>query len=259
MKKIVLMASMLVLGVLVSNGQSFQSGDCVVNIGVGAGTVKNLPYPERQATFTQKISAEWGVSEIGDKGSIGLGFAVNNGIGGKYTAYGTLGEYDYDYILTIRTQNANGGYTYNRREIEREGIGSADVDLNRNDISLLFTTSFHYQMGKRLDTYLTLGVGATGIVDVVSNVRNEQGFSAASSSFTDEAVSASYKYDDMRDVEWIGVGATVRPAVAAYVGARYYVTDHLALNAEAGLLNATLSKKYGYGYNHLSVGLSYKF
>lgn len=259
MKKIALMASMLMLSVMISNGQTFDKGDYVLNVGVGVGTVKNLPNIERQTTFTQKLSMEWCVvDKLGERGSLGIGFAVNNGYGGKYST-ALVGEYDYEYILTTRVQNLNGGYNYDRREIEREGFGSANADLSRNDLSLLFTTSFHYQMGKKLDTYLTLGVGATGIIDVVSNVRNELGFSSASSSLTDDAMSASYKYDDLKHVEWIGVGATVQPAIAAYVGARYYFTDHFAANIEAGLLNATLSKKYGFGYNHLAVGLSYKF
>lgn len=265
MKKLIVLMSAMVLSASVSFGQTFEKGDKVASLGVGVGSVKNVPNPDESATFTQKLSMEWCiVDNLMDKGSIGLGFAINNGYGGAFESK-IAGKYDYSYVSTRRRRYKNDHnrwqYDYFSQTVDRKGIGIADADLNRNDLTAMFTASFHYQFIDKLDTYFTLGLGVTSMFHLSGNYRNEEGFQSKSSSYSDEeTISFLYSFNDLDHVEWQeGSGTILRPAMAVHVGARYYFTENWAANMEVGLLNATFSDKYGSGYNVFSIGASYKF
>ena len=266
MKKLIVLMSAMVLSASVSFGQTFEKGDKVASLGVGVGSVKNVPNPDKSATFTQKLSMEWCiVDNLMDKGSIGLGFAINNGYGGAYESK-MLGTYDYSYVVQTQRREKHDRYNryyyvYDSYIQNRNGMGVADVDLNRNDLTALFMASFHYQFIDKLDTYFTLGLGVTSMFHLSGNYRNEEGFEAAFKVHDpDKDYSVSYSYNDLDHVEWQdGLGTILRPAMAVHVGARYYFTENWAANMEVGLLNATFSDKYGSGYNVFSIGASYKF
>lgn len=268
MKKLGILMSAMVLSASASFGQTFQSGDKVASLGVGVGVVKNIPNPDQSATFTQKLSMEWCVKDgLFEKGSIGIGFAINNGYGGAYETE-IAGKYDYSYTVEKYKHYKNDRNRwvtelYDVDVVKRKGYGTADADLNRNDLTAMFTASFHYQFLDKLDTYFTLGVGVTTIFHLTGNIHNENEFESKSDTpnFTNNKTDYDFKYsfNDLDHVKWQGLGTILRPAMAVHVGARYYFTENWAANMEVGLLNATFSDKYGSGYNVFSVGASYKF
>lgn len=250
------------------SAQEFEKGDKVVNLGVGVGIMDNYPDDETSAAFTQRLSIDWCVADkIFDKGSIGVGFALSNAYGGNYTTE-VRGAYDYTYTHSLVRVYRNSHNRLQWDEIstntqKRSGNGSATADLSRNDLTALVTASFHYQFVDKLDTYLSVGVGATTMFHQMGGFRDEEGFLSKSSSidYTEVGVQSSFSYNDLDHVDWnySRQVTCVRPAFSASLGARYRITDNWAANMEVGLLSAQFSKKYGQGLNLLSIGASYKF
>ena len=134
-------------------------------------------------------------------------------------------------VLDGLFQNENGaigvggylGYAHDKVEVSEQGI---TVGCKYNDIIIGIQSNLHMQFVDRLDTY----AGAMLGYEIVNS--NNYGRSD----------DPNFDYSHSIDVE--GSGMTF----SLHLGARYYLTDHLAANIELG-----------YGVAFANIGLSYRF
>lgn len=285
MKKIITVAVAILLCVTASAkrpkakqvNQTFSKGDLVVDLGFGLGISqytdlnkdKNEVEKVSGATFTQKLGFEVGVAKFG-KFTLGLGAMVNNSYGAGYES-SIIGSYNYTYFRSTHSWSQYAGprpqWTTRTEEIRRTGFPKADADAHIDAISVLIKGSLHYQFVKNLDTYATIGLGIAGRKTIYSNQRNTKGLDAGSREFNpgNHTVQISYSFDDAEHVVWKDSEMTTQFAFAIAVGARYYLTDNWALNAEIGLNSAdfkegfTTKKVKLADLSIFSIGASYKF
>ena len=252
------------------NAQTFQKGDMILDVDLGFGTADAVEFNKKQGipvgrkvstgTFTQKIAFEIGAADYGF-GSFGIGAMITNAYGFGVNGVAT-GIYDYSY-KTEHYRKGSGRFKwehYNSSTVQRKGMVSGDATTHVEDINILLKCSFHKQFVKNLDTYATLGLGAS-IYTAVINPSDDIKFDSDGHMF-DSNYSNSYQvvfsYNDGDHVEWQGADTKARFAMALFVGARYYLTTHWALNCELGLTSASF-KENGNVYNICSIGTSYKF
>jgi len=274
MKKFCFMLSAVIISTS-AYAQTFGKGDMVVDLGIGVGAADNVNVisytpvaiieKSSGATFTQKFAFEYGVAEFG-KSSIGVGLLVDNAYGASYDALAS-GSYDYTYsFVGYRYQkNAAGRYRWEKymdRAERRKGVAFADATYAIDNVDFMVKGSFHHQFIDNLDTYATLGLGASVYKLICSPDESAvQGVSEGSSTLDSSqtnGIQLVYSYNDMDHVKWNGTKAKARFAMAIFVGARYYLTPKWAINAEIGLTSASF-KKDANTYNILSIGASYKF
>ena len=258
----------LLASFVLAPAQTFQKGDKVIT---AAGNIGMFDTPDdMKLGYGGKISFEYGVADglFGGKGSIGIGITATDLYGGTYEGV-NIGSYNYNYTsVTYSRMKTPGSSRYYIEEMtgthHREGEGSAKCDVNRNDATLLATVSLHYQFMDKLDTYFSVGGGATYVKRFFSNYHNAIGMSKEDHIRQKPSVSnydgpvVSYAYDDFAHAKWQGGGSKVYPAINASVGARYYITNHWAVSAEVGL-NAFTIKKNINAMTLGSIGACYKF
>jgi len=232
-----------------------EKGDMIVEAGIGAGMVD---YDESKALFTQRIGAEWVIVPelINDKFTLAAGVYINNGYGADVDTK-AVGSYDYQYTITVRSKRT--GTTYNHQR--RTGYGTADVNIKREELNLLPTLSLRYHITPRFDAYLSIGAGVGMMHSIMGKKKNLKGFSKDSYNHTDNiGTTRSYHYNDLDHVDWGDATFTkVTASIAAYVGARYFITDNWGVNAQVGLISANLKKSYSHSFNLFSIGATYKF
>ncbi len=267
-RSILALCALTVAGSAVS--QSFTKGDMVVDLGIGFGTadavkVQNfngLPLAEETSTgtFTQKLSFEYGIVDLGF-GSIGLGAMITNAYGFGVDGL-AVGEYNYSY--TIQHYRRGSGRQkwekYQTSTQQRQGIVSGEATTHIDDVNILIKASFHKEFVKNLDTYVTLGLGASIYTTTVSPSDNIQFDSASHVLDKDHsnAYQLVYSYNDADHVKWIGGETKGRFAMALALGARYYFNSHWGVFGELGMTSASFKKNAGV-YNIFSFGASYKF
>ena len=254
-----------------AKSQSFRKGDMVADFGVGVGISQLTPNElvsdnTTKMIFSQKISFEVGILNFGDKSSLGFGVSLNNACGAAHENV-ISGSYDYSYTISRYhyIQNKGGRYLwelYDRDVANRKGIGSAKAKTIVNDFNVMLKIAYHREIINKLDTYVSIGFGMSGYKYFYSNYTDLNGFSSKSSVFDskrkDISYQSSYSYDDLSHVEWQQGAMQGRFAIGAYIGARYYITDHWGVNVETGLVSVSLKKDLN-DFNIISVGTSYKF
>lgn len=236
--------------------QEFNVGDRRLNFSIGVGTIAG-DGDLSTTSFDQHFGMEWGVARIGDKITVGAGFSINN----TYGPYGDktiAGTYDYTY-----DDHVYGGRYPTHTIKRRQGVGTAEAKITREDINALATVSFHYSPMPKLDIYANLGVGVGVMNYIIGDPHNEQGFSARSVNQNNSTGTRYvYSYNDLDHVKWMDMETKFVPAISVYVGATYYLNDRWGLEAQVGLLSANIKDKdkgYPNSYSVFSVGASYKF
>lgn len=254
MKKLFLPV-ILCLACTTAAAQEFAQGDRRIDLTIGVGVIGGDG--NSVTTFDQHFGMEWGVGRIADQVTVGLGFSINNTYGSLGDAQ-LVGTYDYYYDDYVYSK----GQTYYDRK-HREGFGTADAKISREDINAQITVSFHYSPLPKLDIYTQFGVGAGVMNYVIGNLRNEDGFSEKT---VDKTISSGtryvYSYNDLDHVEWQSQKSKVVPAFSAFAGATYYFNDRWGVDAQVGLLSANIKDKdkgYPNSYGVFAVGVSYKF
>lgn len=262
-----LLGTSMLLSSSIAAQETFNDGSRIMELTAGVGVIANPG--SKLTTFDQHFTMEWGVKTIADKFTLGVGFAVNNSWGGKDAT--VLGTYDYSYS----THYSGKVYKYSTGKWEninetkttrRQGFGTADAKLSRDDINALAIVSLHYSPMKRLDTYVRLGVGACYMHYITSNIHNETGFKEADVNHYSETKLSQervvYSFNDLDHVEWEGADDKVGASLAAYVGANYALTDKWGVSAQVGLVSANIkgaTKGAANQYGVFAVGASYSF
>lgn len=257
-----------------ANAQTFKVGDMVGDIGIGVGVAnsfdqKGSKFPNwtfdkaNKATFTQKIAFEYGVANIGSS-VLGVGFLIDNAYGAGYTgiAYGT---YDYNYSSTVWRYTTNHNrYVWSSGEPtihNRKGAGYAKASMNLENVDVMLKASLHHEFIDNLDTYLTIGAGVSVYKWLISPDESvSTGLSKRNETLdrNDKHTQVVFNYNDFDHVKWNGGKAKAHFSMAAFVGARYYITPTWAVNAELGLTSASFKKNQN-TFNIFSLGASYKF
>lgn len=227
----------------------FKKGDRKVDFTAGIGTVD---YPDKtRVTFDQHLGMEWGIAKIATKMTVGVGFNINNTYGGALDGM-VSGSFNYSY------NKLSYGKTYSYQEnkwksfsdskkVNREGVGTADADVAREDVNAQAVAAIHFSPISRLDTYLKIGVGVGCMNWVVSNIHNEEGFDKADVNRTSSSkvheVTDSWKYDDLAHVKWEGYKSKVVPSMSAYLGATYMLNEKWGLDGQIGLISTNIKGK----------------
>lgn len=264
----VLVGAALVLAVSSVDAQVFDKGDRKMDLTFGVGVIEKTD--KARATFDQHFTMEWGVAKFANQFTLGVGFAVNNSYMPGYDSR-AVGKYDYSY------QSRRWGKVYDRntkrwkpfsetRMVHREGVGTADCKVSRDDIDALAIVSLHFSPMDKLDTYMRVGVGVGYMHFMLGDYSNYDGFDENnySNSLVNKTLEShiQYSYNDVAHAEWSGGDSKVVPAIAVYVGASYQLTDRWGIDAQVGMLNANLKgKKKGFpnSYGIFAVGASYRF
>lgn len=268
MKKLLLLALIALANVGIFAQDAFDKGDKKIDLTVGVGMVD---YSDKsRATFDQHLGMEWGIGKMFDKVTIGLGFAVNNIYGATFESR-VAGEYDYSYNYSYYGKSYD--FSENKwvkksdsKKMQREGVGTADADVSREDVNAVITVSFHYTPIPKLDTFLKIGAGV-GIENYLfANYRNETGFYSADVNECKETkyteFTTVYKYNDLDHVKWNGYDVKVAPSVVAYIGATYYFTSNFGATAQFGLISSNIKPNdegYPSSYSLFAIGATYKF
>lgn len=244
----------------------FRKGKVVVSAGVGYG-LKSYKGGESGSMFAQKISVEFGIANVGKKGSFGLGFTVANAYGdgrdGKIA-----GTYDYTYTSVMEHYHRNSQKRWvidtKTSTHRREGAGSADATLKKDDIKFLLTLAYHHQLTDKLEGYAAIGGGVALLNGLVSNPHNYDGLEKKSqkesvdTSDKSEQWRNSYSYDDFDHIDFSANKFTkVAPAAAAYVGARYHLGNRISLYGEVGMTAAAFKEDYGHNFDLCTIGCSF--
>ncbi len=264
---------------LISQAQAIDESSrfCDIGIGVGAseGSGKTL------GMFTQRIAAEWIVNNnifnIGDYGfALGVGFQIDNALGGRTSAI-VDGSFDYGYEYHILKKSTDQGHPTWQSETyygERKGIGLANAEVLRDNISLMPTVSLHGKFFSNIDVFATFGAGIgiqtyslsdyTAINSGVPGVGFESRDFSKESSVHEEEWIWSGGYNDIDHAQWNKKPYKTKAtfACAFFVGARYFFNSSWAINAQFGLVSANVLRKNGNSlnsYNILSVGATYSF
>lgn len=275
MKKLLLTFPLLSIA-LIGSAQAFKNGDKIVELGIGVGAaqVENSQYiienlnqysisskDQTKATFTQHIGMEFGVYDINDNSSIGVGFTINNSYGAKHNQIVT-GTYNYNYLITTFTPGErNSWWPTGTETIERSGTGTSQAHVDIEDVNVMAKVAYHYTFIDKLDTYVALGFGVSSYRRLYSGFKYETGFSKDSHLLdrtSSEPVQLEYKYNDLDHVKWEGGDAKGRFVLGAYVGARYWISDSWGVHLNLGLTSLSF-KKNNNNFNILEIGASYSF
>lgn len=223
-----------------------QKGEMTLDAGIGVGIVD---YNDAKATFTQRVGAEWVVApELFNNSrlNLALGFYINNAYGGKLD-WTVVGQYNYTYQTSRQTINSHNRPQTSYISHKRSGVGVGATTQSREDLSMLPTISFRYEITDRLEGYLSIGAGV-GIMHTIIGGDVKPVFGLSSSEY----------YNDMDHVVWEDNSVTkVTAALATYIGARYRVGDNWGLNAQFGLVSGNLKKSMAHSFNLFSVGASW--
>lgn len=244
----------------------FGKGKVVVSAGVGYG-LKSYKGGESGSMFAQKISIEFGIANVGKKGSFGLGFTVANAYGDSRDGK-IAGTYDYTYTSTIQHYHKNSQKRWmvdtKNSTHHREGAGCADATLKKDDVKFLLTLAYHHQLTDKLEGYAAIGGGVALLNGLISNPHNYDGLEKESQRETvntrdkSEQWKVSYSYDDFDHIDFSGNKFTkVAPAAAAYVGARYYLSSRFSLYGEVGMTAAAFKESYGHNFDLCTIGCSF--
>ncbi len=267
--RILLSAAMFAIVAFGADAQVFDKGDRKMELTLGVGVVEKTD--KTRATFDQHFTMEWGVAKFADKFTLGLGFAINNSYQPKEDMRAT-GVYDYTY--QARTWGRTYSYQTKKwksfdetQQRRRQGYGEADAKWSRDDVDALVTVSLHFSPTSKLDTYVRIGAGVGYMHFMQGDYTNYTGFKQEDYyNFSSSKIHESYwqwSYNDLAHADWGDSSSSkVVPAIAAYVGATYQLTDRWGIEAQAGLLNANLKgKKKGYpnSYGIFALGASYRF
>lgn len=243
------------LGVMASPYDNPAAGDMLVDFGIGVGTVD---YPSSKALFTQHLGVEFVVlpEVFSQDFTLAAGFYINNGFGAKLFNKGIPGFYDYKYPIHISSPTTGNTTNYG----QRTGMGTANVNIYREDINFLPTVSLRYHAMPNLDAYMSFGIGL-GVMNTVAGKKwNYEGFSRENSKTDVNGTVRSYVYNDLDHAVWPDLNKSEACfSVAWYIGARYAVTDTWGVNAQFGLIGANVKKSFYNSYNLFSVGATYSF
>ncbi|MDE7381122.1 MAG: hypothetical protein K2N03_03210 [Muribaculaceae bacterium] len=269
--KLFIGAAILSLGVS-ANAQSFSKGDIVADLNIGIGqakttessyNLKNKAFDTEKATkglFTQRLGIEFGVYDFNEKSSLGVGFSFLNGVG--FTHQVASGTYNYDYtILTYTKGNRNTWHLSETESRNRTGSGTALAKAAIEDFTAMVRVAYHYTLLKNLDTYAGIGFGVSHLSTVYSDFSHESGFGKINQTLDKDyrwSTQYVYSYNDRDHVKWENGGGSGRFAAAIFLGARYYITPKIGIQAEVGLPNVTFKKDLN-NYSFFSCGASYKF
>lgn len=237
---------------------TFAKGDKIASLSIGVGSGSG-------ATFGQQLSMEWCIAGgwIDNRASLGLGFAINNALCGKYDTF-LVGTYDYTYQHTTYHYNIpdwmNLQPVYHTTQ-HRSGQGSTWAEVQQDNLAAMVTCSFHFQFIDRLDIYATVGLGI-GFNFRAFDYYNSDGFKKADVDKTYGSRPTTrdvYSYDDFEHAQWSNAikSFSLCPAASSLVGARWYFTDSFAAQAELGMIGACFTT--GTSYTILSFGATLKF
>lgn len=262
MKKLITLFALFTF-VLGMNAQNiFEVGDKKVDFTIGVGAIRYADHT--RATFDQHMNLEWGVTKLGERVTLGVGFAVNNNYGGRFESI-ISGKYDYKYTQTTST-TATGANSQSlvtkKEEVSRQGYGTANADITRDDINAMATVSFHFSPMKKLDTYVKVGLGIGFESYVIDNICGIEGFSAANENkLVGNNITVQYRYNDLDHTNWNEYDPKVTAAVAAYIGATYFFNEEWGLDAQVGMVSANLSNKSknANAFGLFALGVAYKF
>ncbi len=257
MKKIFLFFMTLCMTMSVSYAQlpvlssyEFVKGDKVLNVNVGVGAM------DGSASFGQQLSMEWCVVDgwFDNRASLGVGFSLVNSAFGSYTE-AKYGTYDYNYPVYALITHTQRDHWSVSNTVHRKGVGNTMADVEQDNLAMMGKASFHYQFIDNLDTYFTFGIGM-GLSFRSYSYYGTTGFD--SKSYVGERI--KYQYNDMDHVTWINGSKpmSVSLALSSLLGARYYFSEHLAANAELGMIGQCFAT-YGAGCSVFMVGLSVRF
>lgn len=250
------------------SAQTFEKGSVVLSA-QGIGGLMDTP-DDYKLGYGGRLSVEFGIADnlFNGKGAIGIGLVASDLYGGTYESLNS-GEYNYQYTITtyIKEKSSKSSREVIRSSTHQErrhSTGAAECDVNRNDATLMATISLHAEFAEHLDTYLMVGGGATYCTRSFSNYRNAVNLKSVDhiekkpsvSNYTGPVI--SYSFNDFNHVKWAGFDPKFYPAAMGIIGARYYFTDHLALNAELGMSTFTIKKNLN-AMTLGGVGVSFKF
>lgn len=263
MKKIILLALSIILTAGAAGARTFGKGDIVADVNLGGGMAKTtttsyvvlasgetfyLTEDANKGLFTQRLGVEYCVAEIGRKVSLGLGLSFISGQGSTNMA--DVGVFDYEYKMVTADWSGHKTTTY----VQRKGSGTALAKTDIVDFTTMLRVAFHFEATDNLDLYAGTGFGVSRLDNVVREHDFMEGFDSETVNLTEKY----YSYDDLENVKWIGTPALARFAAAFYVGARVYVSKHIALQFEAGLPCMSFQRDYNH-YNFANFGVAYKF
>lgn len=264
-----LIVTMLTTAAFGADAQVFDKGDRKMELTLGVGVIEKTD--KTRATFDQHFTMEWGIAKFADKFTLGLGFAINNSYRPKEDS-NTYATFDYTY--DARTWGKTYDYqtkkwkSYDQTQKRtRKGVGKADCKESRDDVDALVTVSLHFSPISKLDTYVRIGAGVGYMHFMEDDYDNYTGFEEkdyynTTSSKIHESTTQWY-YNDLDHAEWAEVQkGKVVPAISAYAGVTYQLTDRWGLEGQVGLINANLKgKKKGYpnSYGIFALGASYRF
>lgn len=232
------------------NAQAFGKGDKQVTVGLGIGRINVNGEDAKEVAFDQHVGMEWGIANLTDKFSLGVGFEVINMWGGHNKSL-INGHYDYEYDFR-EIQYTKDGYNWKvssdtTSPRRRSGNGTAKVESFREDVAALVTFSMHYSPISKLDTYVKLGIGGGVMTSVTGDITDKTdekgaGFKSANVNETSQSdkkwmqykVTVMYRYDDLQHVEWENFASGSKGCISAManIGATYYVTDRFGIGAE---------------------------
>jgi len=269
MKKFIITAA-IALSTMSAAAQLPDKGTMLLDAGLGVGCIH---YPgTNKTTFTQNVAFEYivsdGLSFFGQDFGLGIGMAVNN----AYARVGRgqiAGIYDYEYNV-VKTGWYNDPVTGSRTNVyqvnpsSRNGAGTATTSFKRDDLSFLPQVSLHYSPVSSLDTYLTIGLGVAILNSYIGDKKDLEGFDAQNyredAQTSNSSITTAYAFNDLDHTEWTDGSCTKAAFGMAFnAGARYWLSDKLALNAKIGLVSAAFKKSMGHSYNIFSMGVTYKF
>lgn len=238
---------------------TFAKGDKIASLSIGVGSSQG------GAAFGQQLSMEWCIAGgwIDNRASLGLGFAINNALCGKYDTF-MVGTYDYSYQFTTYVSNQPDWLNLpavSHSTQHRQGDGSTWAHVSQDNLSAMITCSFHFQFIDHLDIYATAGLGI-GVNFRSFDYYNSKGFKKVDvdkTYGTRPTYHDIYSYDDFKHAEWSNAIKSfgLCPAASALVGARWYFTESFAAQAELGMIGACFTT--GTSETILSIGATLKF
>lgn len=257
MKKIMLAA--LALLASVSSYAQGEKGDMVLDAGVGYGMMGAVTNTTSgtNGMFTQRVGAEWIICPkmINGDFELSVGAYVNNGYASR--EYPVAGYYDYSYTVTSRPIYGSNKNQWSTRQENRKGTGAATRSYKRDDINVLPTVSFRYNVNDKFQVYASVGLGVGVLHTFSDDYSNYTGFH--SDNVNRDWI--RYSYNDQSHAVWDdeAEGTKVCFSMASYVGLRYFFTDRFGVNAQAGLISDNFAGDWGESFGYISGGVSLRF
>ena len=243
MRKIIISAAIALLAGGTAAAQEFSQGDLRASLSIGVGCVDYTT--GSKATFDQHVGVEWGVKNLYNNLSLGVGFLINNS-GGASRDNRVNGVFNYTYYNNVEIDGIPAVETINRT-----GVASATARVSREDFNIMPTVSLHYSPLSKLDTYLRAGIGIGAMCWINGDYKNE----GVVMSSPDMAL----PFPDLEHVQWAHRKNHAVVAVSAHIGATYYFNEHWGLDGQFGIIGANCFKKsYGNSYSSFALGASYK-